>query len=340
MADDFKYHIDHHVGLIPPPELAEARARGDEAGLREAEDTAIREAIRMQRRVGVTAIGDGNYRRRNALSVIHDGIEGFGGPEEGALRKLLGADLVPEQRALVGKPVAKGRLTGHETGFLVAAIQRPTVVSLPAPGFVAALAGSADAELAAIAGTEIAAIAADGVRYVQLHNPLYAFLLTVEGRARAAALDIDADATVARMLETDDAAVSGLDVPPEFRVGLDITTTAAVSLDYDEGALTDFLARQPFGRLCVEHPAASPFPIERVPAGLVVSLGVVDASDAEPEPVDDLLDRVDKAAAVIDIDDIALSTNGAFRAPVSAAEQRSKLQAVETVARYYWGNEL
>ncbi|MBL7517124.1 hypothetical protein I6A84_03040 [Frankia sp. CNm7] len=32
MADDFKYHIDHHGSLLTPPDLAESRAAGGDPG--------------------------------------------------------------------------------------------------------------------------------------------------------------------------------------------------------------------------------------------------------------------------------------------------------------------
>jgi 5-methyltetrahydropteroyltriglutamate--homocysteine methyltransferase len=59
--------------------------------------------------------------------------------------------------------------------------------------------------------------------------------------------------------------------------------------------------------------------------------------------VDELVDRIDQAAGVIDIDDIAISTNGGFAASPATftePEQRAKLQLVEMTARYFWGNEL
>jgi 5-methyltetrahydropteroyltriglutamate--homocysteine methyltransferase len=34
MADDFRYHIDHHGSLVRPPELLAARAGGDPLGWR------------------------------------------------------------------------------------------------------------------------------------------------------------------------------------------------------------------------------------------------------------------------------------------------------------------
>jgi 5-methyltetrahydropteroyltriglutamate--homocysteine methyltransferase len=99
-----------------------------------------------------------------------------------------------------------------------------------------------------------------------------------------------------------------------------------------------------FGRLCVDFPAdpAQRFPLDLVPSGLVMSLGVVDISDPELEDVDELVARVDEAAKAMDIDDIAISTNGGFHAVGSAAApyENGKLQRVEMAARYFWGNEL
>jgi 5-methyltetrahydropteroyltriglutamate--homocysteine methyltransferase len=44
-------------------------------------------------------------------------------------------------------------------------------------------------------------------------------------------------------------------------------------------------------------------------------------------------------------DDVAIATNGGFaqsadRPLMSAEAQNAKLRLVETVARYYWGNEI
>lgn len=74
-----------------------------------------------------------------------------------------------------------------------------------------------------------------------------------------------------------------------------------------------------------------------------MSLGIVDVATPEAEDVDDLVARIDEASSVLDIDDIALSTNGGFTASpavLSETEQRAKLQLVEMTARYFWGNEL
>ena len=358
MADDFKYHIDHHASLVPPPELIDARSARlresiDDDALHVAEDTAVSQAMIMQRRLGSAALSDGEFRRRNSLAVIYDGVAGFGADPlpGGGFAELVGSLHAPEVRRLSGPPVEGGRLTKHETDFLVSATERPTLLALPSPGFLAELTAhggdvpEAGAAFARILRDEIAAVAADGVRYVLLRNPAYTFLLTEQGRTRARALGVDPESATDRMLDADAQVLVGLETPAEFRVGLDVTTAGAVGGGYDATAVQRFVDRSPFGRLCVEFPStpADRFPIGQLPAGVVVSLGVVDVGGPVVESVEELVGRIDEAAAVMDVDDIAISTNGGFHAaaqPPDAPTQRAKLQLVEMVARYFWGNEL
>jgi 5-methyltetrahydropteroyltriglutamate--homocysteine methyltransferase len=77
----------------------------------------------------------------------------------------------------------------------------------------------------------------------------------------------------------------------------------------------------------------------------VLSLGVVDVTAAEPENVAALLERIDPILDRRGEDDVAIATNGGFaqsanKPLMSEEEQRAKLRLVETVARYYWGNEI
>ena len=360
MADDFKYHIDHHSALIAPAALVRARGAAAEGRigaeeLRAVEDRSIEDALHAQRRLGLAAVGDGQFRRRNALSPYYDRVIGFGPQDSDATRtaaaELVGPHLAPECRPLTAKPEAGGRLVQDEASFLAGALDRPKLISLPSPGYVAELGGDASeadaAELAKIVHDEIEALAREEIAYVQLHNPLAGVLLTKAGRERAGVLGLDADAALARMRAADEAAIADLKVPEEFRVGLDLVTAAAPALErgYDRDAVQAFLNGLTFTRLCVEYPedAAARFPLDLLAPGTVVSLGVVDVADPELEDVDTLVARIDEAATVIDIDDIAISTNGPFTtasATLDEARQRAKLQLVEMTARYFWGNEL
>jgi 5-methyltetrahydropteroyltriglutamate--homocysteine methyltransferase len=354
MANDFKYHIDHHASLIPHADLVAARlahASGDvdDAALRAAEDSAVDAALSRERRAGLSAVSDGQFRRRNAVSVVFDALNDAAErlDSTGPIGELVGPAFAPERRALQSEPSAERRIAKQETDYLLSATRLPVMVALPSPGYLHELSDGDGSAWAGVLRAEIAALAADGVAYVQVHNPIYAFLLTAEGRANAATLGLDADATVQRMLEIDNAVLDGIETPADFRIGLDLTTgsIAPTRSGYDIDAVARFLNGQRYDRLCVEYPVATTarFPLEPVPGGCIVALGVVDVSDTTLEPVDSLVSRMDEAAALYDVDDLAVATNGGFAlSPPDMTEpgQWAKLQQIEMVARYIWGNEL
>jgi methionine synthase II (cobalamin-independent) len=361
MADDFRYHIDHHGSLVRPPELLAARAGGDPLGLAAAEEQAVNAVTHLQRRLTLSAVGDGQFRREHFESVAYDRIDGFQ-PATGPQPLSDAAGIPPaRRRSAPADPQPPGRLADAEVAPVLTEVDRPVFVALPSPGYLAAvgsaLAGSSALDevrargeaLAAILRGEIEALARDGVVYVALGNPLCTPLLTVAGRERLAA-GIDVDAVLGCLVEADRSAVMGLDVPEHFRVGLDLTDSGPLPTTgrgYDPAALDALLDETPFHRLCADFPAdpAARLPLERIKPGLVVSLGVVDVSTVEPESVDELLDRLDPVIERRGEDDVAIATNGGFAASadlplMNEDEQATKLRLVETVARYYWGNEI
>jgi len=361
MADDFKYHIDHHGSLVRPSELLAARSFGDPAALAAAQEQAVAAAAHAQRRLGLSAVSDGQFRREHFESVVHDHVDGFE-PATGP-QPLAGAAGIPaaRRRAAPASPRPAGRLAAAEVAPVLAAVDRPVFVTLPSPGYLAAagsaLASAADLDtawvsadaLASILRAEIQALASEGVAYVALGNPLYPPLLTVAGRERLTA-DLDVAAVLRGLVAADRAAVEGLSVPENFRVGLDLTDAGPLpgtERGYDQAALDMLLDETPFHRLCADFPAdpAARLPVEAMKPGLVLSLGVVDVADPAPESVDELLDRLDPVVERRGEDDIAIATNGGFAAAaarplMTEEEQRAKLRLVETVARYYWGNEI
>ncbi|HVT67920.1 MAG TPA: hypothetical protein VHF26_09240 [Trebonia sp.] len=364
MADDFGYHIDHHGSLVRPASLLAARASLSSDALAAATDEAVVTLAHELRRLTLNAISDGQYRRPYFESVVHDQVAGFA-PVSGPtpLADLAGIGTarvrtVPEAAALA----APGRLAQAEAAPVLATVDRSVFVTLPSPGYLAAagsaLSSAADidavtvagAALAAILRDEIAALAADGVMFVPLANPLYAPLLTVDGRAAAASAGIDVAAVLAALIEADRAVFAGLDVHPDFRVGLDLTDAGPLPTaahGYDATAVAALLDETPFPRVSVDYPAeaAARFPLELVKPGIVVSLGAVDVATPELESVDEILGRLDPVADERGEADIAVAPNGGFaqvadEPMMTAAQQRAKLQLVEMVSRYYWGNEI
>ena len=73
---------DHVGSLLRPPELLSARVQFAEgalsaAKLREIEDKAILEILKMQRESGIQVFSDGEYRRSGWYGGFCDTVEGF-----------------------------------------------------------------------------------------------------------------------------------------------------------------------------------------------------------------------------------------------------------------------
>lgn len=355
MADDFQYHIDHHGSLVRPAELVAARAGGDAKARLAAEDEAAVATAHEQRRLTVSAISDGQFRRDYFESVVHDHVDGFGAAAGGNPLADLAGIAPARRRSVAGALAAKGRLAEHEVAPILGTVDRPVFVQLPSPGHLALLSDPASAavageRLAAILGAEINALAAQGVAYVALANPLLVPLLTVGGRARLRDLSLDPDALLDAAIAADRAALGGLDAPAHFRVGLDLTDHGPLPTTeggWDGAALGKLLDGTPFHRLGVDFPAAAErrLPFDDIRPGLAVSFGVVDVADPEPEDVGKLLAITDGIADRRDLDDVAFAPNAGFAVTADAAfltgeQQRAKLRLVETICRYYWGNEI
>jgi methionine synthase II (cobalamin-independent) len=379
MADDFKYHIDHHGSLVRPPALLAARAAGlSGEALAATVEEAVEAAAHLQRRLVLSTVGDGQFRREHFESVVYDQVPGFA-PVAGVtpLAELAGIPFARRRSVPAGPaglaadgpvadgPVADGRLARAEVAPVLAVVDRPVFVALPSPGYLAAVGSALDGPaavdairtagtaLAAILRAEIEALAAEGVAYVALGNPLYPVLLTVEGRERLLAVlpaGVSADAVLSAMIEADRAAVGGLTAPEDFRVGLDLTDSGPLpttARGWDPAAFETLIDATPFHRLSVDFPVdpAARLPLDLVKPGLVISLGVVDVSSPELETVESILDLVDPVVEERGEYDVAIATNGGFaqsadRPLMTQAEQNEKLRLVEMVARYYWGNEI
>jgi len=142
MADDFRYHIDHHGSLVRPAGLLAARAEGDPAALAAAEEQAVIALAHQLRRLALSAVCDGQFRRQHFESVVYDHVGGFG-PARGSQPLADAAGIPPDRRRTApARPQPSGRLAAAEVAPVQATVDRPVFVTLPSPGYLAAV-GSA-----------------------------------------------------------------------------------------------------------------------------------------------------------------------------------------------------
>ncbi|MBQ0825911.1 methionine synthase II (cobalamin-independent)-like protein [Streptomyces tagetis] len=341
MADTFNYRIDHQGSLVRPAELVAARAAGDADALRAAEDRAVEEAVVFQRKLRSTVVTDGDFPREDFRSPVLDTVSGFRRTGETGADGL--ARWVAESLPKANGPLLPGygpRLTGLT---LVA-----PKAKLPSPAYLAATTfqeglGPASARelgeaLAEIIHAEIALLVSQGVRLIQLDNPLLLGQVAADPAGSGALSFEDA-------LAVDALAVRTAERPEGVRVGVAPGWAAPAAVD--RARAERLYAGIPADRWVLPLDQGTDAELDLVralPEDRDVCLGVVDATRAELEDIDTVMSRIDRVGEFKDLEDAAVAPSRGFadvasRPLLDADGQHRKLVLVETIARYCWGNE-
>ena len=362
------YRADQIGSLLRPAELLEVRAaraegRISDEALHAAEDRAILEALARQRDIGMGVLTDGEFRRGAFLTDIHEAVEGFvaervvlewrgpGGGAEGSVAPVVGGRLRPRRL-----------LVKHEADFLQAHAGAPYKVAVPMPSQLAAVgykAGVTDkayptraellADFTALIRREVAALVEAGVPYVQMDAPFYTYYADPAMRDRLQQAGLDPDRAFADAVAADTACLSDIE-RPRTTLAVHLCRGNSRSRWIAEGGYHR-IAEELFGRLPVDaflleydSPRAGDFtPLQFVPAGKTVVLGLVTTKDPALETVDDLRRRIDEAARYVPLDHLALSPQCGFASTaqgnlLTAEQQWDKLELVVATARQVWGS--
>ena len=367
MADTYKFHGDHVGSLLRPQALLEARRRV-EAGmiepeeLREVENEAIAAAVKLQKQAGLTLFTDGEFRRQDFRSGTVDAFDGFStqdvempwhGP--GGTVTLLSTQITVTDRLK-----QRRRITEGEVDYMRSLTRGHLKFTLIAPGFIAERCwkdGVTDqvyesreelgAELAAATKAEIEALFAEGVMYVQLDNPGYAAFLDSHvrnGNGHGGSFE--------RMVAIDAAAVEGIERPSGAVIGLHVCRGNNSSLWLAEGGYEP-IAERLFGSVAVDRfllefddeRAGGLEPLRYIPEGKVAVLGLISTKTPELEDVEELVARIDEAAQIIDIDNLAVSPQCGFASvarggnKLTPEQEFQKLRLVADTATAAWGFE-
>jgi 5-methyltetrahydropteroyltriglutamate--homocysteine methyltransferase len=361
------YRADHVGSLLRPAALLAARdqvsyGKLSQAALHEQEDAAIITALERQQQVGLPVFTDGEFRRGSWITDMAEAVEGFvpqsrtiewygpGGGAEPSTSSVVGGRLEPRRR-----------LTGDQTAFLKSRAPGPIKMTLPAPSnfwVVSWKAGVSDqaypsrhAMLEAVVGivrAEIEALLADGVDYIQLDAPFYGVFIDEQHRATLRRTGVDPDQALHEVVAADNAAIAGLQ-RENVTFGLHICRGNSRSRWFCEGGY-DPVAEALIGgsnvdTLLLEYdsPRDGDFsPLRFLPAGKTVVLGLVSSKEPGLESVADLRRRIDEAARIVPLDQLALSPQCGFASValgnlVSESDQWRKLERVVETARLVWG---
>ena len=365
------FRADHVGSLLRPPALLEARARHragdlDDAGLRAAEDTAIRDVVALQREAGVRTATDGEFRRTSwHMDFIYQ-LEGVD-PTDQKLAVHFhnkGGDLDFETAALsVHDRVRLGHtIFGDAFEYLLGVTTGDQVpkLTLPSPNMVHYRGGRAAidesvyadlepfwADLTAAYAEEVRRLGELGCTYLQLDDTSLAYLNDPEQRANVAAQGRDAEHQHLRNIKQINAAIA--DRPESMAVTTHMCRGNFRSSWVAEGGY-DFVAEALFSELAVDGfflefddaRSGSFAPLRFVPPGKVVVLGLVTTKRGQLESKDDLKRRIDEAAKYVPLEQLCLSPQCGFASTVEGNaltydEEVAKLRLVVETAAEVWG---
>jgi 5-methyltetrahydropteroyltriglutamate--homocysteine methyltransferase len=364
------FRADHVGSLLRPPALLDARGQHasgllDDAGLRAAEDAAIRDVVALQEEVGLSSATDGEFRR---TSWHMDFIHALGGVSktdeqirvrmrnatgEGAFTS---AGLAVDGRVRLDEPIFAEHFR-FLAGTVTTAVPKLTI---PSPSMVHARGGTAAvdrtvypdieefwADLSAAYAAQVRAVHDLGCRYLQLDDTSLAYLNDPTHRDALAAKGDDPATMHLRYIRQINAAIA--DRPDDMVVTTHTCRGNFRSSWAAEGSY-DFVAEALFGELAVDgffcefddERSGSFEPLRFVPPGKKVVLGLVTTKSGALEDPDALKRRIDEAARYVPLDQLCLSPQCGFSSTVegndlTVDEQRAKLALVVRVAQDVWG---
>jgi len=359
------YRADHVGSFLRPSALLTAHAAND-PGLRELEDSAIREVFQRQADLGFNISTDGEFRRSTFMSDFTDSVDGFALGEEAlgySWKKDSSTATAPSHipGVVTAKLKQRRRLTALEAPFTLANSQTNVKVTLPSPNqfpFISFKKGVTDkvyptrsemlADIVSILSGEAAALAADGVHYIQVDTPRYSYFIDPKWREWVRTeIGVDPDAALDEAIAADNAC---------FDAARNTGATLALHLCrgnnrgnwYAQGGY-DAIAEKLFTGLRVDRfllefddeRSGSFEPLRFIPKGVTVVLGLVSTKKAAIEKAEDLIARVEAASKYVPLENLALSPQCGFASvmegnPVTEETQWAKLKLVADTAHQIW----
>src|SRR5215468_10728176 len=342
--------VEHVGSLLRPQFLRDAReayARGEltPAGLKAAEDRAVREVVALQEEVGLLVVNDGEMRRESFQSELTAACDGFTGVDVNAWlwgqwhsAEVGDATIARPAELAVIAPLRKRRnLAAEEFTFVRGCTSRQAKVTLPSPSLFANLWSpqtstgayrTLDAFLADVVQVlceEVAELVRLGCTYIQLDAPHYPLLIDPAWRAFYEDRGWPAERWLGYGIELDNAVI---DAGRPATFGFD-----AIAGPVFGGVHAD--------RLLLEYDderSGTFDPLRLVPGDKVVVLGLVTTKRPQIEPLESIRARIGEARSVVDAERLALSPQCGFATSVAgnaitAEAQRAKLALLIRAAR-------
>ena len=362
------FRADHVGSFLRPAELLEARrAHMPTAELRALEDRQVLRVLERQREIGFHVFTDGEFRRTNFMSDFTDAVEGFNFGDAVARRWSEDAgktrQSVSSINGVVTAPLRQRQpLTGHELPFMREHAHGPIKITLPSATQFPAISfkyGITDAAypdpyallqaVTEIMAADIHGLATSGISYLQIDAPRYSYYLDPKWTAwMEQELRVDPAQMLTASLQADNACFAAAR-HPGVTLAIHLCRGNNRSHWYAEGGY-DAIAERLFHELAVDRflleyddERSGTFePLRLVPKGKMVVLGLVSSKRPELERKEHLLRRIDEAAQILPLEQLALSPQCGFASTMEGNlltedQQWAKLQLVADTAREVWG---
>jgi methionine synthase II (cobalamin-independent) len=339
--------------LLRPAALAHARLRYErgeigEDEFRAAEDEAVDRAIRLQQKIGLDVVTDGEFRRLNFQDSFGEAVSGYDSGQAtlefydqriaGAqplrrfdlpldVERRKGTPVVQRQR-LVDRLRLRRNLVLEEYSYAAPRAHKPVKVTLIGPDRISQrvdLANSARiypamedflADVVEVERAMIAGLAGAGCRYVHIDAPGYTAYVDELSLETMRTRGEDPMVSFGRSLKADNDLICGF---ADVTFAIHLCRGNQRSMWHREGAY-DAIAERLFNQLDhdrflleYDSPRAGGFaPLRFVPPGKTVVLGLVSTKIAQLETVDELKRRIDEAARYLALEQLALSPQCGF----------------------------
>jgi 5-methyltetrahydropteroyltriglutamate--homocysteine methyltransferase len=365
------FRADQVGSLIRPDNVREARkafeaGKMSEEALREIQRAAIPGVVRLQEEIGFRAVTDGEYNRggwQRDFLLSFENVALIPSRVPVRFHRADGVTLQqPPTMQITGKLARVRPIFVDDFRFLKSIVSPGTVpkITIPSPTILH-FRGGRDAidrtayptleefyaDLARVYREEIADLAAAGCRYLQIDETNLAYLCDPTLRDHARSIGEDPDEllrTYARLLND---VISG---KPE-----DMVVCVHLCRGNYGGAWIAEGGYEPVAQVLLQDirfdgyfmewdsDRAGGFePLRHLPKGKTVVLGLVTTKSGALESRDEILRRIEEAAKIVPLDQLAHSPQCGFASGIEGMamtidEQNAKLRLVVDVAREGWG---
>lgn len=370
MSNTPPYRAEHVGSLLRPKALLDARAahasgQMTDAQLKEVEDEAIRQAVRMQEGIGLQGVTDGEFRRGSwhmdfmyqigGVTKVQDNLKVRFNNDQG------GVEFTPAALRVTDKLRLDHCIFADHFRFLQSVTTATPKLTIPAPSIINYRGGRAaidpevypDLEVfwddvGAVFAQEVEALGQLGCTYLQIDDTSLAYVNDPQQRAYITQMGGDGDRQHLTYIRTFNAALArkpaGMTVCTHMcRGNFRSSWVASGGYDYVADAMFNQLQVDGFFLEYDDERSGGFEPLRFVPKGKKVVLGLVTSKKGTLETKDDLKRRLDEASKHISLDQVCLSPQCGFSSTVDGnaltiEQEMAKLRLVVETARDVWAD--